>query len=291
MEPAFVLGDFVSSDPLYSIYQRKDGRTNFFYEYEDYFQYLKYLMAIWERLREDYRNYGIHNKYSDKLIESQGKHSEEDVKKWQKYGRAGLLLQLDSECFITFARILMDKVAKVVECFVELPKGADVGDTFPKHKQFFTKPENFSYNPAYSKLLKNEITWYDQNLSPSRNKMIVHGRVFGSGIFVSPKKGVWPMKIKGVFEISSENVEKLLSLKQKYATKYPELQYVGDNSWKILQYLKENDIKLDEDDRKSFVRIVQEAGGTMDAVGIAKNLKGFLEVVAKIFGSKPEIDG
>ncbi len=81
-------------------------------------------------------------------------------------------------------------------------------------------------------------------------------------------------------------------MKRKYAGKYPELQEVPNNLWKIIEYFMSSDIKLEMDknkpgfdsDRETFYRIVHKYGSTMPPLlYLVTRIQKFLKEFSKVF--------
>ncbi len=81
---------------------------------------------------------------------------------------------MDYKSFILFAKILLDKIAKLVSCIYKdnnlLPS-----DSFTKHKKYFQDHPHFGKNQAYANLIFNGTNWFDLFLLPIRDKMRIHG--------------------------------------------------------------------------------------------------------------------
>lgn len=279
VDQVFVLGDFpIKVDPLLQIFHQKREDADFFSQYMDHNQYFDYLHIIWDRMKSDLKLCGS----SHKSVMEHGEHTSEKI---NEYMYAQKLLQLDTESFIMFARILMDKVGKIIASLIQLPKGTYPGDSFSDHKKFFIKPENFKYNPSYSQFLIDKTNWYEQHLLLVRDKMIAHSKTLYYAFLVSSRTGVRNIKMNKGFQISEDDRNYLLSIKMKYEKKNPAISELPNDPSITLSYLTENHINLDKEDSDRLGVIVARSGGTAYAQNIAKHLEGFLGNIAFMFRS------
>ncbi len=282
-DDVYVLEDVFTHDPLEWISLSRYGEPAISEAYHDYKHYFRYLVETWRRLQEDYARLGS---YAKKLDQSMDAGIENDDGAIQEYFRTVLLVQMDTESFIMFSNRFMDKAGKFIERIIKSNDDKTVGNTFGKHKDFFIAPNNHHYNPAYSQFLKDNTAWYGQ-LSAMRDKLIEHGaRSFNNALLTSPKKGrIYVLKNHSFFRVTPEDGSTLSEIKKNYEGKYPELVKVVDNAWEILRCIMENNIELNSKDTKKVMEINTRMGGLLDAPGIARNIKHFLEEVARMVGS------
>lgn len=99
--------------------------------YDDYFVHLQYLEIIWNRLITDHNIFrrcyktqkGFYNKVR-KLQEQRPnitldyRLTEQELKEQSQYDRSYKTVKLDYDSFIIFAKILMDKMAKIAVCLI-----------------------------------------------------------------------------------------------------------------------------------------------------------------------------
>ena len=115
VDSVFVLGDYpIKVDPL-QIFHKKREDADFFSQYMDYKQYFDYLHIIWDRMKSDLKLCGSSHK---SVLEHEGEYTSDDKEKINEHMDAQKLLQLDIESFIMFARILMNKVGKIIESLI-----------------------------------------------------------------------------------------------------------------------------------------------------------------------------
>lgn len=154
--------------------------------YDDYLIHLQYLEIVWRRLIADYNIFYecivTDDRFHKKLqILQSGKPdhpllyhlTERELHEQKKYDTAYKTLKLDYDSFVIFARILMDKVAKLVMCLLNFSsskhKKPNPEEDFSQHKAFFLRPENcpFTPNEQYAKMIREQTTWYDRsNIKP-----------------------------------------------------------------------------------------------------------------------------
>lgn len=201
----FELDDFIVKDPFYQIYLKKRDESNF-YVHTDYSDYLQYLNIIWSRIKKTYGSNGISYPQEMELSSKQTREklSEEEIIKLQSLATYGYnqltILSCDIETFILFARRFLDKVGKLVEALIILKPGTHVKNSFSKHKAFFIN--NTNYNEDYSRLLKEQTSWYEQDLLIWRDGILVHGKTLNTGWILSLSEGILIRKAIGVYRLS-----------------------------------------------------------------------------------------
>lgn len=283
-----VLEDFIVRDPFQNIYQRKkDGEPHFFYVHTDYLQYLQYLNIIWNRLREEYKTIAIYHRKSLELLSKHELSDEQNLAlnnvNMQTVNTLRFV-QCDIETFILFTRRFLDKVAKLVESVVILKPPGQIGNSFSDHKTFFI--DNEMYNPTYSRLLREETNWYEQDLLIWRDGIFVHGKTLNTGALISSTRGIQLRKAIGVYQISEKDKKRFVKIKEKYENRYRDLK-ITENPFMMIDEFREEtsklNIKLDKEDLDELKQIVSRTGSTLDISKIAKNVTNFVEQTASIF--------
>jgi hypothetical protein len=207
----FGLDDFIVKDLFYQIYLKNRDESNFFYVHTDYSDYLQYLNIIWNRIKKTYGTIGI--SYTQEM-ELSSKQTRENLS-LATYGYNQLtILSCDIETFILFARRFLDKVGKLVEALIILKPGTHVKNSFSKHKAFFIN--NTNYNEVYSRLLKEQTSWYEQDLLIWRDGIFVHGKTLNTGWIVSLSEGILIWKAIDVYRLSRMDAAKFLEIRRRY---------------------------------------------------------------------------
>jgi len=142
------LEEFSWSNPIVMLYKdKKDSACSAFYNiYLDYEECFVFLTMIWDRLREDYRNFNEYLSFHDKIQEKaknlpQGSWYQlsAEVRESSNLRHWELKLHLDYESFIIFSKILMDKLAKVSQCIIDSGRIPIPTNSFTDHKEHFIK--------------------------------------------------------------------------------------------------------------------------------------------------------
>jgi hypothetical protein len=241
VDRAFILGDFIITDPFRNIYRkRRDDTSDFFYTYTDYFQYLQYLNIIWNRIKEEYKTVGIFHRKSLELTSKYNELSEEerfelnsvDIHEFNML----TVIECDIEAFVLFVRRFLDKVAKLIEQLIVLRPGREVGSSFSDHRKYFI--DNETHSPIYSKLLREDTNWYEQDLLIWRDKIFVHGKTLNTGSSVSPTRGIELRKAIGVYRISEKDKATFLRIKRKYEERHTGLK-ITENPFMMIDEFRE----------------------------------------------------
>lgn len=246
-------------------------------------RYYRYLKVTWRRLEADY---DLYDKYLSLMEEYMGKAERElprrpiDSSVLDKYLENMTCLRLDYESFFIFGMILMDKLAYTAQLFLGEASSCTVPSSFSKQRKFFSKPKNIPFSPdkEYAEYMREKTGWFEQSLKLPRDKLIVHGLTYVSGIKSSldgtitlPRMG-WGRNLRNVWT-------KLKDLKHKYEDIYPELKRVSDNIFEFTRFLLNTpNITLESDDRTILLECVRRAGSELPDISIvADNVIGFAE--------------
>lgn len=106
------LEGFSWSNPLRKIYDAKK-ESHFYNIYLDCDDYLVYLTIIWDRLREDYRNFSEYSDFHDKMFDKARnladgclyRSSPEEIQESTNLRHWEFNLMLDYESFVIFSKI------------------------------------------------------------------------------------------------------------------------------------------------------------------------------------------
>jgi hypothetical protein len=287
-EDPFELDDFIVKDPFYQIYLNKRDESNFFYIHSDYSDYMQYLNIIWSRIKETYRSIGIIYRQEMDLVSKQTREklSEEEIIKLETLATHEHnqlpILGCDIETFILFARRFLDKVGKLVEALIILKPGTYVKNSFTKHKSFFI--DNSNYNENYSRLLKEQTSWYEQDLLIWRDGIFVHGKTLNTGWVLSLSEGILIRKAIGVYQISIKDTVKFLEIRGRY----PDLKITENPFMMIDNFRNEisrHNIVMDQKDTDDLKDIISKTGTTLNISEVAKNIKNYVEKTAMIFNA------
>ena len=215
-------------------------------------------------------------------VDSNGVHkwTPEELRLFKERQKLYYQLTLDYESFVVFA--MMIRVARLAQLLIgrdEIPS-----QSFSKHKKYFLEHIPYPPNEDYARLIREQTDWYDNFLKSSRDKLILHSDRYWTGTLQSATKGIQFVKADILSGYDIKHQETMISMKQKYAGKYPELWEVQDNLWKIIEYFMSNDIKLEEKDLISFRDIVHKYGKTMPSLlHLATRIQTFLKEFSKVF--------
>jgi hypothetical protein len=279
---AFTLGDISWNDPLSRL--NTGGVTS-----HPYRRQLEYLKAIWNRLTDDYRNVSQNWEWQQELLKQSGGHefSKEEMFEYQKWLDSVVLLDLDYDSFVIHSKILMDKISMFTALLLRNRQNPPPS-TFSKQRKFFFAPENVPYQPneSYAAVVRR-ADWFELCLKTTRDVMVVHSIPnIGGGVMLSPREGkLRPLRNRWGWSKSLDvNAGELRSLKEKYASKYPELAKL-DNYWLIADFFTNTDLELEKTDVAEIARIVRATGGYMpDLNYLADHVMGFLRQTAMAFG-------
>jgi hypothetical protein len=215
---------------------------------------------------------------------------QEDTDEYRLYSirlyEISTVLQCDIEIFVIFVRRFLDKVAKLVELLIELPPGIDVENSFTGHKKYFVGHSDL--HSEYSRLLRDETSWYEQDLLLWRDKIFIHGKTLTTGSIISAATGIRLTKSIGVFEMREKDKNDFLKIKEKYEHRYPGMK-VTENPFMMIdefrKEIRERNINLDKEDLVRLGEILSRTGTSLDIRQIAKRVKVFIEKAAFIINS------
>src|SRR5215218_8638387 len=131
------LDDFIIRDPFQKIYSMKRDRDSIYHAYMDYRHYLKHLWITWNRIHEEYTVSMDHHAQTLDLLSSRQENSEKYRLIFKEFERTLGILECDIETFTVFAHRYLDKVAKLVEVLIQLPRGDTPENNFRGHKKYF----------------------------------------------------------------------------------------------------------------------------------------------------------
>ncbi len=281
----YMIDSLLSDDPFQEIFN--NTRNIIFFEYSSYRNYFIFLKIIGERLKDNYRKYGELLPQFHQYMDNPESLKNSDVQIFfKKHSYIMNEIQLDQESFIVFSKIFLDKLGILVEKLIGI-KSSNYLNSFTDHKKWFI--ENDKFNPQYSRLLK-DLHWYDQFLDVMRSKIIEHG-----GKAICP---IYKININGEICYRRKRGERLGFLSEKEKTKIHNMiiKYgkINKNIKNIpinpammldefMKLILENNIKLEHDDLKTLGEVVKNAGGTIDAIILAKHLRKFLDDIAMLF--------
>jgi hypothetical protein len=191
------------------------------------------------------------------------------------------IFELDVESFFIIARIFMDKIGKMLECYCNIPEGNAVGSSFTRHKAFFLRPENRHYNLKYSELLESRTTWFELDLLFSRDKLIIHSKTTDAPIIDT--NFVALMKIDSKHDWVTRYEERLSMLAKKYGIMKSNDKCTIVHPSTILHRLIRNNVKIEKNDQDFLGQVIQETGGFLDVISLARNIKHFVIEVSEIF--------
>jgi hypothetical protein len=153
--------------------------------YLDYLDYFNFLSVIRERLVEDQEKYRIcaerRSRFFDRIMEQfEGREyrlSTAEQREHQELSYWETKLMLDSESFFIFARVLMDRLAKLAVCLIDRNDISIPTKSFTRHKEWLLRPENSPFHPneRYGSIVRKQTNWYDLAVTGIRDKTIVHG--------------------------------------------------------------------------------------------------------------------
>jgi hypothetical protein len=189
----------------------------------------------------------------------------------------------------------MNKIAQVVATILFKDKKTQIPDSsfhehkkyFRKHKEEFLHKENICspIKAEYARLINEKTEWYDISLVLARDKLVAHGTKYTIGVTTNTKGGIRINK-ENIFGSFSEEAKRLISIKKKYESNFPQLKTLDDNLWEIMDFFMNYNIQLEEKDKLTFINIVNKTGGSLPTLYfIAKNISSFIEEIGKIFGS------
>lgn len=276
-------------DPLKSVCKKRFNDHRIFYRYNIYSEYYEYLKIISERLNDDYEQYlESLDDWWNRIEKIQNKKllNLERIKSVRNTFTLQRAIQLDTQSYIVFMRILLDKLGILMELLIGHPNDNSHNTSFSKHKKYFSNPENRSYNKKYSDLL-TRMYWYDQYFVLIRDKLVQHGRQWHSYFhrtdngFAILLIGKYYGFLKGIDKTEFEKIV------EKYAPSYhstvmnvDELPIV-DIAILMTKILKDSE-KMESKDLQSLGHIIQKTGASIEIPPIAKKLRDFLSETRSI---------
>lgn len=252
-----------------------------------YSRQLEYLQIIWGRLRSDYRSYTQFYDFQTKFFEHRVGYelSTKEQLEFQRGLETTLILNLDHDSFIIHAKILMDKIGELTSILLR-NQGNRPPKSFHDQRVFFQRPENANYPPnqEYAELVRN-ADWFEICLGPVRDVMVVHSIPNVGGMLFSAREGkITPLRYPwGWNPMMETKSNELASLKEKYASKYPELKGIV-NYWLLVDFFVNHDLELEKQDVYKISSIIRATGGYLPDLNIlATRVIKFLEKTASAF--------
>lgn len=215
--------------------------------YLDYVDYFNFLSVIKERLVEDQEKYNIfadrRSRFFKRIMEQfEGREyslSSEEQREHQELSYWETKLMLDSESFFIFAKVLMDRLAKLAVCLIDRNDNSIPTQSFTRHKEWLLRPENCPFHPneRYGNIVRNQTNWYDLAVTGIRDKTIVHGNARMRMISYPNYRITKAVRISSFAE---EN-DQIILVKRKYEKEHPGLKDIN-NLWEVLTYLLNHDV-------------------------------------------------
>lgn len=257
------------------------------------FRLLRVLDVIRERLVEDQEKYRIlserHYKLLDRIIEQfEGREyrlSPDEQREHREMSHWETKLMLDTETFFMFARVLMDKLAKLAVCLINRKNISLPTESFTHHKEWLLRPENIPFQPneQYGKIVRSQTNWYDLAVTGIRDKTIAHGSARMRMISYPDYRITKAVRISS---FADEN-DQIILVKRKYENEYPDLKGIN-NLWEVLQYLLSHDIKLSNEDKQRVISIIQRTGSVFPEITLVfAKIADFLQHFGKAFSGYP----
>lgn len=250
---------------------------------------LNLLTEIWSRIQEDAK---LHNEYWHVYAELYDPYADE---RKPTLGELGILksfddhwfrLNLDIEDWFIHSYILLDKFAKFAKKLVFLlsrqPEerriAARIPDkNFDKYKRFYINPRNRNSikDTEYLEIITSTSSWYNNDLKNVRDDLIQHELV--------PKFWTYDTscgKIRiGRIRHSKELVQTLYTLRDKYATIYPEIRD-ENNFFSLLSFFEGRIGKLDHLDADTISKVRKQFGRNFpDIPGLFSKMTNFFSLV------------
>jgi|GEM_PF-5052998 hypothetical protein len=269
-------------DPLWVLHDKHGDDV--FYMHAIYYDYYWYLQIIYDRLKNDYNDYKSGLTQASEIFKSSGTGSHM-LPITEKLANIAKSIQLDTESYILFTRILLDKVAVLVELLINHPNKHELHHSFSDHKKYFIKYRR--YNPKYSHLLDG-MYWYDQYFLVIRDKVLQHGNQRHSWLKPTPDDLIHILMGKNWGQLTAKNKSGLERIVKKYSPQYSqdvgniEALPLSDVPVLIHKILLEND-RMVENDLPVLYRIVQNTGSAVRVPPLAEKLNRFLSNIASIF--------
>jgi hypothetical protein len=245
----------------------------------DYLTYLDYLRIIWKRLNESYSNYRKNkhflNSYFNKITnESIGEFTPSDKSFYLaqiKEYEITKILALDTESFVFFSRIFLNKVATVLNYLLCPDSYKTISNDFKAHKKYFLN--NDSINKDYTNLLSKVYLWYDQYLVLYRNKVIQHSSTLNNTYLSTFEGDIQLGKMVGVREIPKDDIKKLKDIKNKLENKFKDFK-ITDNQAIMLDELIDMVVKkaipFEQQDLEYISSLISKVGMNVNPSLIAK---------------------
>jgi hypothetical protein len=254
-----------------------------------YDTYFEYLLVIWTRFLQEFAQYDSCRRALDKFTpKSSGVHIWSARERRLHELELILLkqLRLDYESFVIFATVLMNKLARIAQLLIgrnTIPSH----NSFSDHKKYFLKAANIPYSPKedYAKLVREGTDWFDNFLKASRDKIMIHSDLPWTGIRRSPIRGIQFARDSTLSGVSlRDETEFMISLKQKYIEKYPELRQVADVLYEIIEFFMNHNIRLEDKDMAEFYTVLHKTGSTLPSLHhLASCIHNFIKEFSEAF--------
>jgi hypothetical protein len=121
------------------VYSKRRADTHIYYVYLDYSPYLESLRIAWQRLKQDCEEVGVNDTRIRQIPPTNETYDNEATSLWLKQYGLMNTLQYDVESFINIARIMMDKLAKLIEQLLGFLRGRGGRRSFTDHQKLSSK--------------------------------------------------------------------------------------------------------------------------------------------------------
>ena len=258
----------------------------------DYLTYLDYLRIIWKRLNEGYSHYKknkqLLNSYDEKIKdETIGPSTPSDKNVYLAYiieYEITKTLALDTESFIFFSRIFLNKLATMLNYLFCPDNYQTLSNDFQVHKNYFLN--NGNINKDYTTLLSKIYVWYDQYLVIYRNKVIQHSSTLNNTYMSNYEGEIQLGKMLGIREIPKEDISQLNKIKNKLEKKFKDLKITNNQTMMlddlIAKIVKES-ISLEQQDLDYISSLISKVGMNINPSIIAQSLDRFVIDTSSLF--------
>jgi len=273
-------------DPLWVLHDKHGDDV--FYMHGIYYDYYQYLRIIYNRLENDYSDYKLGLARAAEIFRASSKSDigSKMLPITEKQAIFAKSIQRDTESFILFMRILLDKVAVLVELLMNINRHS-LHSSFTDHKKYFMTNRN--HNPEYSRLL-DDTHWYDQYFLVIRDKVLEHGKQWHSWLKPTDNDLIHILMGKEYGLLKAKDQSELERIVSKYSPQYYQdirnIQALPLSDIPVLihKILLENN-RMQKSDLDILCNIILHTGSAVRVPLMAEKLNLFLSRIASIFQS------
>ena len=193
---------------------------------------------------------------------------------------------LDHEDLLLHSRILLDRIAHLAHKLIgdrQLP-----WDSFADQRKCLCRKENIPYeaDEEYAGYVRDKTRWFGPLIKDYRDDFIVHNQnAFPFGILSGPAGFPRPfLRSEAESHQQPSSTESLLALREKYASRIPNVATVVPNVHELVEVFEKNANRIDESDLRILTNAKRLVGSKLpDPNEVKTNLQDFVRFVDQHF--------